>query len=290
MHLRNMALLDGKVVLFDCLEFNPDLRWIDTINDIAFLIMDLEDRQQSPFAWRLLNRYLELTGDYEGLKLLTFYKVYRALVRVKVDAIRLSQFQDQSQDQTHLTQQEQDKTLKDFLSYIELTENYTQASTPILILTRGVSGTGKTTYTQPLLEMIGAIRIRSDVERKRLHNNSPDLYSKDMTQHVYQSLAELAEELLTAGYKVIVDATFIDPQQITLFQKIAEQMTLPFHILEFKARPETLRNRIHQRKEDYSDATVNVLEQQLQNWQAVSDNLMANLIQQIGRASCRVRV
>lgn len=271
MHLRNLALLDGEVVLFDCLEFSPALRWGDVINDIAFLIMDLDDRQQTPLAWQFLNRYLELTGDYLGIKLLNFYKVYRALVRAKVDAIRLSQ--------AHITRQEQENTHKDFIGYLELTEGYTQTASPMLILTRGVSGTGKTTYTQELLETIGAIRIRSDVERKRLYNDKPDLYSKELTQQVYQYLVELAGDLLTAGYRVIVDATFIDIKHIVLFQQLAEQMAIPFHILEFNAKADTLRHRVRQRKNDYSDANIKVLEQQLQHWQSVTDELKAHLIQ-----------
>jgi len=271
MHLRNMALLDKKVVLFDCLEFNPSLRWIDVINDVAFLIMDLDDRGQSPLAWRFLNRYLELTGDYAGIRLLNFYKVYRALVRAKVDAIRLGQ--------AHLSREEQNTTQQDFMAYLELTESYTRKASPVLILTRGVSGTGKTTYTQSLLETMGAIRIRSDVERKRLYKQNRDLYSHETTQQVYRYLALLAGDLLRSGYRVIVDATFIDSRQITLFHQLAHQMDIPFHILEFTAKPDTLRNRIRQRKQDYSDATINVLEQQLQQWQTLSDDVKVYLIQ-----------
>lgn len=270
MHLHNMALLDEQVVLFDCLEFNPLLRWIDVINDIAFLIMDLDARRQSPFAWRVLNRYLEHTGDYTGLRLLFFYKVYRALVRAKVDAIRLGQ--------AHLTEKEQAHTRREFLRYIALAEQYTRPHTPVLITTRGLSGSGKTTYTQALLQSIGAIRIRSDVERKRLYQSSTHLYSTAITQHVYRYLAELAGELLAAGYPVIVDATFIDHKQLELFQQLAARYAVPFHILEFQAKPDTLRNRILHRSADYSDATIEILERQLQDRQPISENLQGYLI------------
>lgn len=265
MHLRNLALLGEEVVLFDCLEFNPALRWIDVINDIAFLLMDLDDRGQDKMAWRFLNRYLEHTGDYQGIKLLWFYKVYRALVRAKVDAIRLAQ--------PHLSQTELNKTHADFLGYIELAEQYTQVPSPVLSITRGVSGSGKTTYSQDLLEIMGAIRIRSDVERKRLFSANTKLYSKETTQQVYQYLAEQAEELLSAGYHVIVDATFINIEQIEIFLQLATKHSVPFHILEFNAKPDTLRKRIRQRRQDYSDATVSVLEQQLQKWQSITDDL-----------------
>ncbi len=270
MHLRNLALLDGKVVPFDCLEFNPELRWIDVINDIAFLLMDLDDRRQAPLAWRLLNRYLELTGDYRGVTLLNFYKVYRALVRAKVDAIRLGQ--------PHLAPQEQENTCRDFLSYIELAETYTRKPSPVLVITRGLSGSGKSRHSQSLLEMLGAIRIRSDVERKRLFKDEARLYDKQITQQVYQTLAELSGELLSAGQHVIVDATFLDIDQITPFRQLAVSHGVPFRILEFTARPDTLRERVNRRKADYSDATVKVLEQQLQHWQALPADMQDVLI------------
>jgi len=261
MHLRNMALLDEEVVLFDCLEFNPALRWIDVINDLAFLIMDLEDRQQPAFAWRCLNRYLELTGDYAGVTVLNYYKVYRALVRAKVDAIRLSQ--------PHLSEQERAVALKDFQAYIKLAQDYTADKQPCLILTRGLSGSGKSTHTQTLLQDMGALRIRSDVERKRLYADTmqPEvLYSSAATQHTYRHLLELSESLLSAGQTVIVDATFIKSGHIAPFRQLAEQQQSRFIILEFTARPETLRERVRKRRHDVSDADIEVLEHQLQLW------------------------
>jgi predicted kinase len=240
------------------------------MNDLAFLIMDLDDRQQSPLAWRCLNRYLQHTGDYSGLTLLRFYKVYRALVRAKVDAIRLGQ--------AHLSSEEQNKTRSDFLGYLELAESYSRASPVTLILTRGLSASGKTTCTQTLLEVLGAVRLRSDVERKRLFKECADLYSKDITQQVYQHLLQLAGELLAAAYPVIIDASFIDTEKISAFHSLASDMGIPFHILEFNARPDTLRNRIKLRETEYSDATLEVLEKQLQQWHAVPTKLQACLI------------
>lgn len=270
MHLRNMALLNDRVILFDCLEFNDGLRWIDVINDLAFLLMDLDDRGQSSFAWRCLNRYLQQTGDYDGLKLLAFYKVYRALVRAKVDAIRLTQ--------AHLTTEEQQKTAEDFRAYLELAESYTEKNKISLILTRGLSGSGKTTLSQAVLEKMGAIRVRSDVERKRVFGKSTDLYNKDITQKVYLHLLKLAEQCLHAGYPVIIDATFIDTQQISSFHSLATHMGIPFHILEFNAKPDTLRTRLKQRQAEYSDANLDVLENQLSLWHSVPKELNANLI------------
>ena len=271
MHLRNMALLEDRVVLFDCLEFNPALRWVDTINDIAFLLMDLDDRHQGPLAWRFLNRYLQHNGDYDGLRLLDYYKVYRALVRAKVDAIRLAQ--------SHLTKQEQQQTRDDFLGYLSLAESYIQTPRPVLVITRGLSGSGKTTYSQSLLESLGAIRLRSDVERKRQFAAAGDLYDKTVTQQVYQHLHDLAALLLQAGYSVIVDATFLDSAHIQPMHTLATHMGIPFHILEFNASPDTLRRRISQRAAEYSDADLTVLEKQLQHWHALPAKMQTSLIQ-----------
>ena len=91
LHLNNIARVDGELVVFDCLEFNAELRWIDTMSEIAFVAMDLDDRGRSDLARRFLNAYLERTGDYAGLGVYRFYYVYRALVRAKVAAMREDQ-------------------------------------------------------------------------------------------------------------------------------------------------------------------------------------------------------
>jgi aminoglycoside phosphotransferase family enzyme len=91
LHLGNMVLIDGRIRIFDCIEFNPQLRWIDVMNEVAFLTMDLIQHQRSDLAYRFLDRYLQITGDYPGLPLLRYYMVYRALVRAKVAAMRAAQ-------------------------------------------------------------------------------------------------------------------------------------------------------------------------------------------------------
>ena len=271
MHLRNIALIDNEVVLFDCLEFNPELRWVDTISDIAFLVMDLEDRNQTALAWRFLNRYLEISGDYTGAELLDYYKVYRALVRAKVDAIRLGQ--------DHLSNDEKQNTLSDFTNYLELAEKDAHRDKPALILTRGVSGSGKSYYSQQLLEEITAIRIRSDVERKRLYPESgQQRYSDAANQHTYQYLQSQAESLCRSGYNLIIDATFLNNDFIQPFKQLAATNNFSFVILEFSASPATLQQRIRQRHGDDSEATVNIMQQQLQHWQELSGDVQDSVI------------
>ena len=165
MHLGNMILTDDSVTIFDCIEFNPDLRWIDVASEIAFCTMDLEDRGRPDLAWRFLNGYLEWSGDYAGLALFRLYFVYRALVRAKVTGLRRSQ--------GVLSDEENQRLATELTNYLKLAERSTQSKTPFLAITHGLSGSGKTWGSQAVVERRGAIRLRSDIERKRLAGLSP---------------------------------------------------------------------------------------------------------------------
>jgi len=269
MHLRNLAWIDGRPLVFDCIEFNPQLRWIDVISEIAFLVMDLQDRDQPHLAWRFLNTYLEHCGDYAGLEVLPFYLAYRAIVRAKVEVIRASQ--------PGIAVDEQATALKEFHAYLQLANSYTVATRPVLIITRGLSASGKSTVTQSLLEQLGAIRIRSDVERKRLHGIpaatdarsgiGAGIYNAKAGRQTYDRLTELAGRVLAAGYTAIVDAACLKTEQVTLFRKLAESSQVAFVILECTAPADILRRRIAQRAKGVSDADRSVLEHQLSNWQ-----------------------
>jgi aminoglycoside phosphotransferase family enzyme/gluconate kinase len=267
-HLANMALLDSKVVLFDCLEFNENLRWIDIMSELAFAVMDLDDRGRPDFGWRLLNRYLEQTGDYAGLGLLRFYQVYRALVRAKVAAIRLSQPGLRGEDRA--------RAVGEYQGYMELAERYTQPRATPLLITHGVSGSGKSTVAQMLLESYGAVRVRSDVERKRLAGLHPmarseseldsGLYSADLSRQTYARLGELARIVIGSGLPVIVDATFLRRVQRDAMRALATSLEVPFVILDTTAPDDVLRARVRVRRElghDVSEATAVVLERQL---------------------------
>ena len=276
MHLRNLVWLDNKPMAFDCIEFNPKLSWIDVISEIAFLIMDLQHRYQHQLANRFLNSYLEVTGDYAGLSVLPYYLCYRALVRAKVASLRL--------EQKSITEKEREQTLTEFESYLELATAYAQRQPAKLIIMRGLSASGKSTVSQQLLETLGAIRIRSDVERKRLfgidstNNVSSDItpseidsgiYSAQASLQTYKKLAELASEIICAGYSVIVDAAFLKHEQREPFQLLASRLGVPYIILEVTAPSDVLRQRIIKRKNDVSDADLAVLEHQLTSWQAL---------------------
>lgn len=269
LHLGNIVELDTGPRLFDCLEFNDRFRWIDVISEIAFLLMDLEEHGHEEFARRLLNRYLERTGDYAGLPGLRFYLVFRALVRAKVDLIQL---QDDSQTEAHRR-----LLRREFGGYLSIARHDASASRTALILMHGVSGSGKTVFSQQLVESSAAIRIRSDVERKRLFGVSESsrlegtdatrLYSDDASRKTYDRLELLASTVINAGFPVVVDATFREPDQRERFRQLAGSLGVPFRIIACTAPEKELLARVATRQSagrDASDAGTLVLQQQLQ--------------------------
>lgn len=276
MHLRNMLWLNNTPQAFDCIEFNPYLRWIDVISEVAFLVMDLQDRQQYPLAQRFLNRYLENTGDYNSLRLLPFYLCYRAMVRAKVCALRLEQSGSGNNESKMLE--------NEFTSYLQLASNYTQQSTPAMIIMRGLSASGKSTLSQQLVDISKAIRIRSDIERKRLFNivstqhvpeeKIHEVYSTEATDQTYSRLLQLAEHIIEAGYSVVIDATFQQYSQRKPFEEFARKMGIPCTIVQLEAPIEVLQKRIKGRRGTVSDADSRVLEEQYRNYTSLEPEEM----------------
>ena len=264
LHLRNIAWVDEAPLIFDCIEFNPALRCIDIISEVAFMAMDLIHRDQAPLAWRFLNRWLEHTGDYDGIKALRFYLVYRAMVRAKVACIRAAQSDPDAQREAE--------------GYLRLAEHLGHADRPALLLMHGFSGCGKTWLSQRLLEALGCLRLRSDVERKRLAGLGADersasqlaggIYTPEATRRTFAHLHDLASGLLDAGYSVILDATFLKHETRRPFLDLARTTGRPLRILSLQAAPELLRARILHRSaqgRDVSEADLAVLEHQLQH-------------------------
>lgn len=256
--LHAVAASEPRIQVFDCLEFNPALRWIDVINEIAFVVMDLADRGRSDLGTRFLNSWLEATGDYAGLKLWSWYYSYRALVRAKVAALRLSQ-KDVTTDEV--------ETLSHQLhEYLQLGWQATVPRKPCLVITCGVSGSGKSYWSRELAAAWGYVRLRSDVERKRLFPNYSHRYTPQATETTYWKLLEIARDLLREGFGVIVDAAFLRRDQRELFRNLARTLHVPCQLIEFSAPRAILEQRIaarRQRGEDPSEATLDVLSQQL---------------------------
>jgi uncharacterized protein len=268
LHLGNIALIDRAVTIFDCIEFNDDMRWSDVMADVAFLVMDLQDRGRPDFAARFLNAYLERTGDYEGLQVLRFYVVYRALVRAKVAAISARQAAGGDARRTKAAECSE---------YLVLAQRCSESTPRGIVMTHGVTGSGKTTRGQALVELAGAIRIRTDVERKRLHGMGAQdragsalnegLYSAVETDRTYRHVLRLARIVVGAGFPVIVDGTFLQRRQRDQVHALAAAFDVPLVIVDFVAPVDVLRARVRRRREagvDASDADVRVLEHQLQ--------------------------
>ncbi|WJW74419.1 AAA family ATPase [Thiohalobacter sp. IOR34] len=277
MHLANMVLLNERPLIFDCIEFSEELRWIDTMSEAAFLYMDLDYHDQNRLARRFLNQYLAWSSDYMGLSLLKYYLVYRAMVRAKVEAIQWQQNRDDpARAEPHR------KALE---GHLRLAVTYTRetAAPPIIIL-HGYSGAGKSRLAEQLAESCGAIHIRSDVERKHLLGLPPDAdtrseleqgaYTETRTRQTYQRLLALAYGIIDAGLPVIVDATFLKREQRAAFLRLATVAAAPFVILDVHARPETLRERIRRRAaegRDPSEAGLEVLAHQLQGAEPLAE-------------------
>jgi aminoglycoside phosphotransferase family enzyme/predicted kinase len=268
LHLRNIIYWQGEVIPFDCLEFNPALRWIDVMSELAFLLMDLDDHGRGDLANSLLNAYLEITGDYEGLQLLRFYQVYRALVRAKVASLRLAQTSDGDS-----------AAVEEISNYIRLASSYTHTEQARLLISHGLSGSGKTFVAQRILEQAPVIRLRSDVERKRLFALSEsgqqgDIYQPETSALTYKHLLELAEKLLGWGYSVLVDAAFLESAQRSLFRDFTERQGISFKLMHCQVDAEIQQRRILSRQEegrDASEAGLDVLEWQLKTQDELDD-------------------
>ncbi len=274
LHLANITLYNDQVTVFDCIEFNEPFRWIDVINDLAFLLMDLESRGETAKANLVLNTYLEYRDDFAALPLLPLYKAYRAMVRAKIALLTLG-----SPD---LPAAEQERLLASYKSYAQLAEDYSSIPTRLLMATSGLSASGKTCVSAAMSAELGLIRLRSDVERKRLYGLGPldnsgsatgtDLYSDSVTEETYQRLAQLAETLLAQGYAVIVDAACLKRVERQRFASIAENQGVPFAILYCEAPEELRRTWIKNRRDDASEATEALLDEQITWLEAIDED------------------
>jgi aminoglycoside phosphotransferase family enzyme/predicted kinase len=328
LHLGNVAQVAGKPTMFDCLEFSPALRWTDVMSDLAFMAMDLNSHGLHRLSNRLVNRYVEVTCDHAGLRVLRYYSVHRALVRAKVAALRDAQREVAPSGEDRATapalapapvpeSMPADATANPgdpgpagkahrspvrplahavhhasapVRHYLDVALSSCRAAAPVLMVTHGFSGSGKTALTQSLLELCGAIRLRSDVERKwlfgmpasarsasALHQN---LYSPHATEATQARLRELAEIVVTAGFSVILDATFLQHSHREKARELAERLGLRFVIIDFQAHAQVLRERVRLRGQqgtDASEADVAVLDDQLAHAQALQPDELASV-------------
>lgn len=283
LHGGNILTLNDKVEAFDCIEFNEGMRWIDVMNDIAFTCMDMQFHGRRDLAARFLNLYLEMTGDYEGLSVLRYYQVQRAMVRCKVSLLRTAQLTAGSQNADTLDEQGK--------HYLDFAVGCIQLASPAIIITHGYSGSGKSTLAGSLIKLLGVIRLRSDVERKRMHGLdamsraenalAQGLYDPTSTRRTYERLGALARHVVESGYPVVVDAAFLRREQRQLLAALATELGVPFFILDVHASKETMRTRLASRaklNQNPSDAGIDVLEYQLAHHDPLSNSEMKQTI------------
>lgn len=262
LHLDNIVLRHGVPTLFDALEFNEALATIDTLYDLAFLLMDLERRASRAQANAVLNRYLWRSSaplDIEGLAALPLFLGLRAGIRAMVNRQRA-----EVRGSSEVPAEAQ--------SYLEAALGYLQPHAPVMIAIGGRSGTGKSTLGAALAPKLdpapGALHLRSDLERKSLFGVSEterlpaETYTQEASARVYQVLLDKARLALRARHAVVVDAVSGAPDEQAALEAAARAAGVTFHGLWLDAPVELLVQRVEHRTNDASDATADVVRAQ----------------------------
>jgi len=284
LHCGNVVRWQGRLTPFDGIEFDPGLRFIDVVNDIAFLAMDLAERGRDDLRLAALQAWLETLGDFAGLPLLQYYETYRALVRAKVAALRALQVAAEAPARV--------PALAECARYLAWAVGLSRERAPILVITCGLSGSGKTWLARQLREPLRALHVRSDVERKRLAGLAPGadsrsppdagIYTHDYTTRTYDRLHECARAALLGGESIIVDAAFLRRDERLRFLSLAESVRARAALVHCHAPPDTLRQRVAARSaagSDASEAGLDVLQRQPSWWEDFDDCERAHLIE-----------
>ena len=257
LHLANIALIDGRLIPFDCLEFDDDLASCDVLYDLAFLLMDLCEQGSSDAANLLFNRYLDRSAfDEDAVGLMPLFLAIRACVRAHVEAARARGEEKRSDAAARARR------------YLSFAEQVMTPPVPRLIAIGGLSGTGKSTLARALGSKIGAAPgarvLRNDVLRKRLAGVAPEVrlppssYTPDATRAVYHEMERLAAAALAAGHSVIADATFMAREERDRIAAVANRAKVPFHGLWLLLDERERFARVEARPSDASDADLGV--------------------------------
>lgn len=262
LHLANIVLLDRRPVLFDCLEFDPDLASIDVFYDLAFLVMDLVERGLTDRARLLLQTYGDLGRDDIGQALLPLFIAIRATIRAKVAGFNARVLEGEGRDEK----------VRDARAYLDLARRALQPEPPRLLVVAGRSGTGKSSVAAVLAPglgaMPGAVVLRTDVIRKRLFGRNArerlpaEAYAPDVSARVFLTVAARARELIKAGRTVIADGVYGSPAQRAQVEAAARQVGVPFRAVWLEAPELVLERRVANRIGDASDADVGVVRRQ----------------------------
>ncbi|WP_135076577.1 bifunctional aminoglycoside phosphotransferase/ATP-binding protein [Terasakiella sp. SH-1] len=260
LHLRNICFFEGQITLFDAIEFEPDYAVIDILYDLSFLLMDLCHRKRLDLANCVMNRYLGRTGDVAGLKLLGLFLSSRSAIRTHVNAVAS---QNQPSAALRLAWEE------DARCYLKESLGYLEAQPVMLVAIGGLSGSGKSTLAKALAPTLGkqpgAFIARTDMIRKRLMQVAPfeklpkSAYQLDVTQKTYETLYQETRVAIESGYCVIIDGVFAKEEERQKLSELATELGIPFAGLWLEVDQKVLENRVRGRKNDPSDADVQVV-------------------------------
>ncbi len=264
LHLRNICLIEGRPTLFDAIEFNDSFSDIDVFYDLAFLLMDLDHRGLRRLANIVLNRYLDVTGDTDGLGCLGLFLSVRAAIRAHVCAAASAR---------HSDPRESGRVAAEARTYFDLARDYLSPPEPRLIAVGGLSGSGKSRMSRELAPHVdaapGARVVRSDVVRKRLAGVDPltplppESYTPETARRTYEAVYAEVRRTLAEGQSVIADAVFARPEERAAIADVAREMSVPFDGLWLLAPGEVLQGRVEGRSLNASDADAGVVRKQL---------------------------
>jgi len=269
----HVCFTDG-ISIYDCIEFDDTFRYVDVASEVAFLAMDFDHLGQAELSRHFVNTYVEVSQDNRLREILKFYKCYRAYSRGRAESFRL--------DDPGTDPDEKEQITREARGYFDLAWFYTR-SKPVLFITTGLVGTGKSTLAHALAGRLGLVVIASDVTRKQLagipltdhryEEVGTGIYSPEFTHKTYEEMFRRAEECLRKGDSVILDASFKKAGERMRAKNLAEQTGADFLIIECILEEDIIRQRLARRQErrSISDAREGLLEPQKDVFEAVDD-------------------
>lgn len=267
LHLANLCVYQGKPLLFDCLEFNDDMATIDVLYDLAFVLMDLWRFNLPALANWVMNRYLDLADEADGLPVMPFFMALRASIRAQILATQAGQAREAGDDVRA------SECAGQAITYLDLAFSVLAPGPFGLLAIGGLSGSGKSTIAAAVAHAFGPVPgarvLSSDRLRKRLFSVSadtrlpPEAYASEVSEQVYAEQARQAQGILGLGASVVADAVFSRPQGREQIAQCAVEAAVPFVGVWLDVPPERLFERVAARQNDPSDATEDVVQHQL---------------------------
>jgi aminoglycoside phosphotransferase family enzyme/predicted kinase len=273
LHAAHICFCNG-ICIYDCIEFNDRFRYADVASEVAFLAMDLDHHGRADLARHFVDAYVARSGDTELKTLLAFYKCYRAYVRGKVESFKL--------DDPYISDEDKINIRDVASSYFHLSHAYTW-SRPILFITVGLVGTGKSTLSRALAGRLGLVVLSSDITRKRLagipltehrfQGFHGGIYTPEFTRKTYDAMFAKAGKILSDGGRVLLDASFIHRDERLRAKELAEKSNARFIVLECRLDEGSILRYLEQRQREgsVSDGRAEILEPQKKRFDPLTE-------------------